>query len=292
MADRRPFHSCFDERTLSYFITFCVRILRLRSTSIRLYLAAIRFYCLTHGMHDPTRHWTGARLFSIHTLLHAADKLRSAPRRSRLPVGVPLLSRLCSLLDGTFFDRYWDSLLAAVFSCAFFGFLRCGEFTTNHFNPRYHLSLSDLRWSTRQATLFLKTSKTDRTHRGVTLRLSAVATRFCPLRLLRRYLLCRSALFPDFSKSSTPLFLMPSGRALTRSAFVSRFRQLLRALGVNPLLYSGHSFRIGAASAAAAAGLPPYLIQALGRWTSDAYRRYIILPDSSIATAFCLMSSH
>ncbi|CAB4006783.1 Retrovirus-related Pol poly from transposon 412 [Paramuricea clavata] len=35
------------------------------------------------------------------------------------------------------------------------------------------------------------------------------------------------------------------------------------------------SFRIGAATSTAAAGIPDHLIQSLGRWTSQAYLRYI-----------------
>ena len=241
-------------------------------------------------MREPTRHWNGVRFFSIHTLLTAADKLRS-PRPARLPVTVQLLSRICAILNGTFFDRYWDCLLAAVFSCAFFGFLRCGEFTTTHFDHRSHLSLSDLHCTGRRATLFLKTSKTDRTHRGVSIRLFATDTNFCPIHTLRRYLQCRQAQFSDNFSPSAPLFLMPSGRALTRSAMLRRLRQVLGALAENPLLYSGHSFRIGAASTAATVGVPTFLIQALGRWTSDAYRRYLRIPASSLANAFCLMSN-
>ena len=44
-----------------------------------------------------------------------------------------------------------------------------------------------------------------------------------------------------------------------------------------------HSFRIGAATAAAAAGVPDHLIQYLGRWTSSAYLRYIWTSLDSIA---------
>ena len=45
--------------------------------------------------------------------------------------------------------------------------------------------------------------------------------------------------------------------------------------GFNASLFSGHSFRRGAASAAADAGLTEYEIQLLGRWRSDAYKLYI-----------------
>ena len=40
-----------------------------------------------------------------------------------------------------------------------------------------------------------------------------------------------------------------------------------------------HSFRIGGASAAASAGIPDSQTQILGRWSSDAYRRYLRLSD-------------
>jgi hypothetical protein len=39
--------------------------------------------------------------------------------------------------------------------------------------------------------------------------------------------------------------------------------------------YSGHSFRVGAATTAARAGLCQATIKMLGRWESSAYKRFI-----------------
>ena len=47
--------------------------------------------------------------------------------------------------------------------------------------------------------------------------------------------------------------------------------------------YSGHSFRIGAATAAAQAGLEDSTIQLLGRWSSGAFLRYIRMPREQLS---------
>lgn len=58
-------------------------------------------------------------------------------------------------------------------------------------------------------------------------------------------------------------------------------RRALAAIGYPQEDYAGHSFRIGAATtAAAAAGLEDSTIQLLGRWNSAAFLSYIRTPAS------------
>ncbi len=74
---------------------------------------------------------------------------------------------------------------------------------------------------------------------------------------------------------SGPLFTLSSGVYLTRSSVSPTMKSLLRTAGINPETFSNHSLRIGAATAAAEAGLPDRLIKTLGRWHSHAYQTYI-----------------
>jgi len=74
-----------------------------------------------------------------------------------------------------------------------------------------------------------------------------------------------SPLFVDFNENS----------ALTRDKFINNFRHILCLCGFDDSKYCGHSFRIGAATSAAKAGVKDHMIQTLGRWSSNCYVRYI-----------------
>ena len=71
------------------------------------------------------------------------------------------------------------------------------------------------------------------------------------------------------------MLVLQDGRPLTKSLFVGRVRKALTLAGIDQGNYAGHSFRIGAATAAAAAGVPAHTIKIMGRWSSDAYTLYI-----------------
>ena len=72
-----------------------------------------------------------------------------------------------------------------------------------------------------------------------------------------------------------PLFRCSDGSPLAKPWVISKMREAVAEVGHNQLMYAGHSFRIGAATTAAAAGIEDYTIQALGRWSSTAFLSYI-----------------
>lgn len=78
---------------------------------------------------------------------------------------------------------------------------------------------------------------------------------------------------------------------MSREDLVRRLRQILRQAGIDCSRFSGHSFRIGAATTAAARNISDSTIQTLGRWASDSFRRYIRISRDALAEVSSVINS-
>ena len=135
-------------------------------------------------------------------------------------------------------------------------------------------------------SVHLRRAKTDPFGRGVTLFRGRSQSDVCPVAALLNYLAIRPA-------AEGPLFIHANGTPLLKRQFVAGVRKALAAAGMDSSAYSGHSFRIGAATSAAAAGIPDHLIKTLGRWESSAYQLYIRTPRQSLTSvSHQLMRQH
>lgn len=198
------------------------------------------------------------------------------------PITQPILSKiLCINEDISRMepqDRIDEVNMAAAAAVAFGGFMRSGEITYEQReldNQRTfqntRLLRSDITFSENfdHVTLRLKRSKTDTLHKGVEIIIAATGSPTCAVLALKR-------LFQlDPQPLHHPLFRF-TRKVFSYRNFVSTLRQRLDDFGVpNSNLYTGHSFRRGATTTAKENGLLDSDIQRLGRWSSDAFERYI-----------------
>jgi hypothetical protein len=163
-----------------------------------------------------------------------------------------------------------DNLLfCAQLLSGFYGLLRLGElvFPDKHTLRNYRklsLRLSVCCLSD-QFTFFLPPHKGDRTFEGNSIIIQKLTTPSDPHKHFITYLNSRDRLFP----LNPELWLTSHGTVPTRHWFMSRLRTFL------PASFGGHSMRAGGATSLAKAGANVSTIQAVGRWSSDAFQIYI-----------------
>lgn len=262
----------------------------LKHVSVKSYLSAVRHAQIAGGFPDPFKNADLSRLECVLKGLKRQQAHRRTPTNPRLPITPDILRSLKQLWDPKAGDLDTAMLWAAC-TLGFFGFLRCGEFTCQSkqaYDPGCHLSLGDVAIdqpvNPSLMRVTLKQSKTDPFRQGVDIFLGATGTSLCPVMAMVAYLAIRE-------KSAGPLFVRGNGSPLTRAFLVESLKGALRQCGVDPTKYNGHSFRIGAATTAAACGIPEATIKMLGRWQSSAYTLYIQTPRAQLASIAARLAS-
>ena len=182
-----------SEDLLLSFVTYCVNYLHLQYSTIKLYLCGIRYNYLVETR--DTIFETSA-LPRVQAALIGIKRLQGVRTSSKKPITRQVLKKLISSLSMGLLDSYTSLMLKAAMTTAFFGFLRCGEFTIDQvYNKHVHLSLQDLVFYQDRADLTLKQSKTDPFRKGVTITLYATFNDLCPRSALFNYLKRRNSKF-------------------------------------------------------------------------------------------------
>ena len=265
-----------SEQTLCRFVAFLAqRSLSFQTVSV--YLSACRFYHISAGLPDPD-------LPSFAHLTYVLRGLRrsgSGVRQIRLPITPEILSTIHAKWSNEHasFDRV---MLWAAFCLGFFAFLRTGEFTCpsmGQFDESTMLAADDIAVDCRSNPSYLiirlKRSKNDPFAQGVTLFVGKSYKSVCAVSAVLAYLAIRPS-------TRGPLFIFENGDVLSRQRLVLELRKVLQGIGIEASPYKGHSFRIGAATAAARAGISDSLIQSMGRWKSSAFMTYIRTPRDQL----------
>ena len=237
------------------------------------YLSAVRNWHLSRGL--P---WVEVRdRYKVGWLLRGLRRVFSSPLKRKLPITPELLVRM-RLCDGIAWEDPRMVVVWAAMLVAFFTMSRKDNVSVEKvdaFNARSHLTRADVRLLPGVVRCEFRRSKViqfgSRVHVAVVLA--------APGRTLDTWSAVQAAFaLSPRARATDPAFLLPSGRGfvpLTHYVFVSSLKHCLRRIGVDPGLYSGHSFRRGGATFAHRLGVDPMLIKRMGDWSSDAYMGYI-----------------
>ncbi|CDO68567.1 hypothetical protein BN946_scf184998.g64 [Trametes cinnabarina] len=198
--------------------------------------------------------------------LRGCKRLYNTPPSRKLPLSIEHIL----LLLNTFPDSSYDNLLfRAILICGFFGLHRLGELVDHDRlqlrNWRKTIRRSSVNVFTDNFSYILPTHKADPNHHGSHVVISSDHPDINPVTVFTAYLRARDSKF----RFQPALWVLHDGRVPTRAWFISHMRQVL------PSTYAGHSLRAGGATYFAARGWSDDRIQALGRWSSEAYRIYI-----------------
>ena len=266
------------ERSLSLFLAYLYTE-GLSGNTAKTYLAGIRYTQIAMGLADPRI----SEMQQLEYIVKGFRKLSGGKARPRLPITPVILEKLRKYwVSSSKLERHDSTMLWAASCMCFFGFLRTGEVVVpsdTGYDPAVHLSYGDVKVDEVRKPSYvevtIKASKTDPFRKGVKVYLGTTGVALCPVAAILSYMVSRGS-------RPGPFFAFSDHRPLTRDRLVKEVRQAMQVSGLDDKLYSGHSFRIGAATTAASCGLQDSLIKTLGRWESAAYTIYIRTPRTEL----------
>ncbi len=246
---------------------------------------------ITLGLPEPRAFSSLPRLRLVQAGIqrtHAQRTSTTSPR-VRLPITPQVLAKIKEEWSHRGSDPDIIMLWAAATLC-FFGFFRSGELTVpslNGYDQRIHLSWLDVAiddpQNPKRLRVHLRKSKTDQLGKGVEVYIGRTGCPLCPIAAVLAYMVNRGS-------KEGPFFMFKDDQPLTKAKFTQNVRAALQSAGLPYQSFAGHSFRIGAATTAAKAGIEDSTIRMMGRWSSAAFLAYIRTPRDQLAQFSGLLS--
>ena len=255
-------------------------------SSVKVYLFAVRRLNIVEGHGNPLQD-----CMRVRQALRALE-IQADPPHRKLPITLEIMQKIHALISSS----PQDKCMWAAMTVAFFGCFRASELTVparSPYNHTLHISNADVhpRIADKSVTIQVKHSKTDKLNKGFSVIVGCSGFIVCGHCALLDFLAWKQL---HSSTLPTDPFFILDGKALCKDVFVNNTRIYLALLGFCSKDFSGHSFRAGSATTAAAAGLADWEIKLLGRWTSEAYQSYIRAPGrilTSFAHRMCASTS-
>ena len=268
----------------------------LKATTVSQYLSAIRMMHMVQGHVVPELRPAIVKLVLKGKENWDEVQARGLPTRMPFTIKLMKLLRVVLLLDKARSEKQKAVIFATACLC-FWGAFRVGEILSKKsrvVDNTSELLKNDIYFTSKRIkgkmvqilNVKLKSPKESRAStRGVIVEVFANDTELCPVKAYREYLVACG----NISRSNAAM-RDEDGWAYTHARLNADLKQLMGKY-VHYGKLSGHSFRSGMASLLAQLGYSDDVIQATGRWNSEAFLRYIKLPRvTRINIAGCLAS--
>jgi hypothetical protein len=247
--------------TLSYYVTF--QSSHINPKSVESYLSGI---CNNLEPFFPEIRANRASALVKRTLKGALRR-HGRPTKRKSPLTTAHLQSIATHFINS--RDHDDMLFLCMLNTGFPGLLRLGEMAvTDNLNLRDFRKVvlrSSLTWVGNDFEFLLPTHKTDTTFEGNRVHIAQIIGAPDPKPIMASYIRSRDRLFPLHPQ----LWLRVTGVSPTRSWFLRRLKEFC------PADIAGQSMRAGGATVLAQAGASVELIRGAGRWSSDAFERYI-----------------
>lgn len=258
---------------LLHYAAFLAR--SLKAASVRSYLNIIGILHKEFGLPNPLLdNWPHK------SLLTGINRSKGLTAQQKQPITPAMLMQLHDRLNlaSSTDASFWATCLVA-----FYGMFRKSHLlpiSPTSFDARKQLTKADFKIFPWGVLITIRWSKTIQfRERIVEIPLPRIPdSKLCPTSaIINAFTFTASASTTD-SQAFNWLDDRQAVKVFTYGAFVSILRSHLAALGFDPKLFAGHSFRRGGASFAYQSGVPIELIKALGDWRSDTILIYLTMP--------------
>ena len=276
--DRKP--KLWNDRIL-LFVTYLVDACKLKSTTVRSYVSAIKGVLAEDGVEIENDS------FELKALTRAC-RLKNDRVITRFPIYKDLLMLILRKLEIYLGGQpYLLNLYQALFSTAYFSLLRVGEVTDSEHSIR--VKNTHIGTNKDKILLILDSSKThNKGNKPQKIKISSIpatvrmksgdcatftvkGTKYCPFNLIKAYISCRLK-----AKSEMENFFVFSDGSLIKSENVrSMLKLMIEHLKLDSTFYNFHSLRIGHCGHLLKLGLSVETIKNLGRWKSNAVFTYL-----------------
>ena len=247
--------------TLSFFAVYMAHHIKPKSVSSYLSGICNQLEPFFPDVRSHRRHWLVTK-----TLIGCRKMLPSSTTQKRPISRTELTDVAQRYAASTSFD---NTLFLAILLTRFHGLLRLGELTwpdnSNLRDYRKVIMRSTVQVYPKSFQFTLRGHKADRLFEGSHILIQSTELGDDALCPFTKFLAMCDRLFP----LRPELWLTENGSIPTRTWFLKRFHRHF------PGNVDSHSLRAGGATALAQASIPPHMIQAIGRWSSEAFQIYI-----------------